>query len=285
MQKTWALGLVVVAAIAVSAILVATTLRQAPHSAPPPAVVSSEPPTPSAVATSEDPSAPPDTASRGDSPAEGAFGSALSEPPPTASSDDDTEERFWQSIDGAGEPELFERYLAIFPNGRYRDRAQARLRELGLTEGAAMGPTPVGGDGDGPRLPDFPWPPPEPSALLVLPDVMFRDATGDTTLDAVANRLIVALQRSHYEYSFYRAPGGFALVARLERIADDGSPVADDRRFLPPDAEEPFNFIDYISQLFFAPAGYYRMIVFVVTDLPFRGNRRAADGRRHRTPS
>jgi hypothetical protein len=45
----------------------------------------------------------------------------------------------------------------------------------------------------------------------------------------------------------------------------DGRPAPEKFRFLDPDAQEPFSLTAYISQLFFAPEGYYRQIVFVVT--------------------
>jgi len=120
-------------------------------------------------------------------------------------------------------------------------------------------------------MPDFPWPPPAPSTQTVLPDSLFR-ATGrpSPSLSAVGATLVRALQRARYfEYSYYRAPNGFALVARLERIDADGTPLPEEFRFLLPGSREPFSVAAYVKQLFFAPTGLYRMIVFAVTDLPF----------------
>jgi hypothetical protein len=120
-------------------------------------------------------------------------------------------------------------------------------------------------------MPDFPWPPPTPSAQTVLPDQLFRTSGRPTpTLAAIGSGLVAALERARYfEYSYYRAPGGFALVARLERIDVDGTPMPEEFRFLLPDSPEPFSLKAYIRQLFFAPTGLYRQIVFVVTDQPF----------------
>jgi hypothetical protein len=105
----------------------------------------------------------------------------------------------------------------------------------------------------------------------MLPDSLFR-TTGRPTpsLSAVGSVLVGALERARYfEYSYYRAPNGFALVARLERIDADGTPLPEEFRFLPPGSQEPFSVTAYIKQLFFAPTGLYRMIVFAVTDQPF----------------
>ncbi|MEJ1967573.1 MAG: hypothetical protein WDN03_02895 [Rhizomicrobium sp.] len=86
---------------------------------------------------------------------------------------------------------------------------------------------------------------------------------------AVAWRLVKALSAHGYaEYSYYSVPDGFALVERLEQIQPDGSPVPRGVRFLDPDIAEPFSLTHYLEHLFVAPNGYYRLIVFVVTDLP-----------------
>lgn len=122
--------------------------------------------------------------------------------------------------------------------------------------------------GDGARsILDFPWPPPQPSSQQVLERSIFAQAK---RLSDVSNKLEAALRASKYEFSYYQAPGGFAIVARLERISDDGSPYPSETRFYPPNAAQPFDFGEYISQLFFAPEGYYRTVIFVVSDQPFR---------------
>ncbi|HUJ03552.1 MAG TPA: hypothetical protein VLW75_07950, partial [Rhizomicrobium sp.] len=64
-------------------------------------------------------------------------------------------------------------------------------------------------------------------------------------------------------------PDGFALVARLEQIAPDGTPAPGGVRFLDPDSNAPFTLGNYVKRLFFAPDGYYRLIAFVVTDRAF----------------
>ena len=117
-------------------------------------------------------------------------------------------------------------------------------------------------------LPEFPWPPPTPSDRMLLPRAGFARGLGaNPSLSDAAGRLSDALGQAGYsQYSFYSAPGGFALVARLERIRPDGTPEPEAQRFVPPSATEPFSLGTYLKQLFIAPEGYYRLIVFVVTD-------------------
>jgi hypothetical protein len=130
----------------------------------------------------------------------------------------------------------------------------------------------IGRPAPGPRtagaLPDFPWPPPTPSERLNLrrSQILTVSMGRDPSLSDVGRRIVRALEAAGYsEYSFYAVPGGFAVVARLERIQDDGTPAPDQLRFLAPEAAEPFSLSTYVTRLFFAPQGYYRQIVFAVT--------------------
>ncbi len=128
----------------------------------------------------------------------------------------------------------------------------------------------------GPPRRDFlapfaPWPPPLPSEQMSLPrGLLFRHGS-QPSLAAVAQRLVVVLDGAGYpEYRFYSVPGGFALVVRLEQFESDGRPGPEADRFVYPDVDQPFRLSDYVAQLFFAPDGYYRLIVFVVTDRDIR---------------
>ena len=112
----------------------------------------------------------------------------------------------------------------------------------------------------------FPWPPPAPSAQAQIPAAAFRTAVQPSpSLAAVGARLTTALDEAGHAYGFYRAPNGFAVVSRLERIGDDGTRIGDDG--LPaPAAGEPFRFNATMAALAAAPAGFYRIIVFLVSD-------------------
>ena len=119
------------------------------------------------------------------------------------------------------------------------------------------------------QLPEFPWPPPSASASYVLPDKLF---VSYRTVGEVAGAILGALEQNGYvERSFFRTPpGGVALVTRLERINDDGSPSAEGVRW---PAGEPHtstrSLLELLQGLFFVDPGHYRVIVFVVQDMPF----------------
>jgi hypothetical protein len=119
-------------------------------------------------------------------------------------------------------------------------------------------------------FPQFPWPPPRPSEQTSLPRTRLLAAMRpQPSLYDVGEHLAGGLDRAGYsERSFYGVPNGFALVARLERILENGRPAPGGFRYIPP-GHEPFSLTAYLSGLFVAPVGYYRQIVFVVTDAPF----------------
>lgn len=123
----------------------------------------------------------------------------------------------------------------------------------------------------GSSTPPFPrWPPPRATERRELNQAQFA---GDRQLGDVADRLMRALRGvGNPMASFYTAPGGFALVARLERIRGDARPFPGQGRFVNPEDGEtppPNNPLDALGALFFAPEGFYRQIVFVTTNRPF----------------
>ena len=120
------------------------------------------------------------------------------------------------------------------------------------------------------QLPEFPWPPPAASASYVLPDTLLASYH---TVGAVVGEIISALERSGYvERSFFRTEaGGVALVTRLERINDDGTSSAATERW-PGDRqhyESRDSLFQFLKGLFYVDAGHYRVIVFILQDLPF----------------
>jgi Protein of unknown function (DUF1353) len=118
-------------------------------------------------------------------------------------------------------------------------------------------------------LPQFPWPPPTASASYVLPDKLFnsRPSMGDVT-----GEIISTLEHNGYvERSFFQTPAeGVALVTRLERINNDGSSAAEDKRWpTTQNSASNFDLLKFLQGLFFVDAGHYRVIVFILQDLPF----------------
>ena len=120
-------------------------------------------------------------------------------------------------------------------------------------------------------LPAFPWPPPKSTSKLVLPAEWMR-LQEPPTLGQVGKRLESALAGAGYpNYSYLAVPNGFTLVAQLEQIQQDGTVMPnrwDDK--LPSMAK--MGFVEFLKALFVAPTGHYRVIAFIVTDVPWQQN-------------
>jgi hypothetical protein len=131
-----------------------------------------------------------------------------------------------------------------------------------------------------PGLPELPWPPPKYSAFAQIPRELLVDAASGKTLQDVAHRLESAFEASGYvERSYYSVPGGFALVSRLEQMNADGTPKnLPDRWSVKTPPLRRINLGDYLQALFTARSGYYRVIVFVVTDQTFAAGARSPTG-------
>jgi hypothetical protein len=125
-----------------------------------------------------------------------------------------------------------------------------------------------------PSLPDFPWPPPRYSAFSSI-DRDWVAVGARPTLASAARRLEGAFDAAGYgERSYYRIPGGFALVSRIEQIHADATPFEPPARWAAATPEVREGLIDFIRALFNAPPGYYRVIVFAVTDQDFAASAR-----------
>ncbi|HET9166971.1 MAG TPA: hypothetical protein VFP11_13315 [Candidatus Angelobacter sp.] len=119
--------------------------------------------------------------------------------------------------------------------------------------------------------PVFPWPPPRASATVVLPRDLLQKDSAPRALADVNARLIAALGTNGYmERSYYSAPDGFALVTRLEQIEADGRPKSGQQRWtIGSMSFHEFSLRDYLRALFTANSGHYRVIVFILSDVPF----------------
>jgi YVTN family beta-propeller protein len=120
--------------------------------------------------------------------------------------------------------------------------------------------------------PMFPWPPPTASATMIIPSsALIPPATQRSRLRDISSRLVGALdQRGYAEKSFYAVPGGFALVTQVEQINEDGTSKDEPARWSA--KKQPlrtFSLAEYITALLTAPPGHYRLIVFIVTPIPF----------------
>jgi hypothetical protein len=93
---------------------------------------------------------------------------------------------------------------------------------------------------------------------------------GAYSLDDVAKSIGVALHESGYSnfYSYWLARGhgpGFVLICPVEQIRADGTPVSKNRWSFDVPAYE-FSIKTLLSAMFKALPGYYRMILFVVSE-------------------
>ena len=131
-------------------------------------------------------------------------------------------------------------------------------------------------------MPAFPWPPPRYSAFATIAREWVADRNSPT-LGSAARRLESAFDRAGYgERSYYWVPGGFALASRIEQIRADATPVEPPARWAIESPQVRASFVDHIRALFNAPPGFYRVIVFAVTDQDFAAGPRppsSADAR------
>ena len=122
-----------------------------------------------------------------------------------------------------------------------------------------------------PALPVLPWPPPRWTGRVAFGVDVPGDLLGrpDHRLDVVHRRLVRALRKvdASFDTGLFGVPGGFAVVARMEQTNEDGRPLAgaDRWRDIRPG---PATFAEFATRLFLAPPGFYRVVVFLVTDQP-----------------
>jgi tetratricopeptide (TPR) repeat protein len=117
-------------------------------------------------------------------------------------------------------------------------------------------------------MPKFPWPPPKASASDTVSRQLLLGSREHLLLGDAAAALDLAFRKAGYgEKSFYGVPDGFAMASRIEQMNQDGTSLEDpaDRWSLKVPPIRKFSFSAYMTALFRARPGYYRVIVFVVT--------------------
>ena len=84
----------------------------------------------------------------------------------------------------------------------------------------------------------------------------------------VARRLEGSIATAGYLEPKYLGAGcnGFAIILDLEQIEADGARRPGTAGFAPSTAGPGFTLSSYLKRLFYAPPGYYRQIVLVVSD-------------------
>ncbi len=121
-------------------------------------------------------------------------------------------------------------------------------------------------------LPRFPWPPPKPSSMVVLPTAFFTHESGnELLLSDIDEKILRALDSSGYvERSYHGISDGFVLVTRLEAFNSDGTPkLGDDRWSKDVKPLSNFTLAGYLKALFTSNPGFFRVIVFAVTPHSF----------------
>ncbi|MEO8279813.1 MAG: hypothetical protein ABI564_08990 [Ideonella sp.] len=99
-------------------------------------------------------------------------------------------------------------------------------------------------------------------------DQLFPEGAANKSLLDVGRRLSGAIASAGYHQSTYLGAGcnGFAIILDLEHIDADGTRKRGADGFAPPGQQPDFSLASFLVQLFHAPPGYYRQIVFVVSD-------------------
>lgn len=120
-------------------------------------------------------------------------------------------------------------------------------------------------DGESGELPEFPWPPPEPSSRAAMPRTLL--ALGENPLlGDVWERLNRALADAGYlEQSVYRVPDGFAVATRPERTLANGEPDPEARWSLDRFPPGRWSLLRYLRALLTVDPGRFRVFVFAVT--------------------
>lgn len=113
----------------------------------------------------------------------------------------------------------------------------------------------------------FPWPPPTPSTQRSYSPDVISGSPPTKTVGEVASRLEKLLTDNAYTFGYYRVPGGFALITRMEKLdTSTGGPLNGSSRWGPPAHYVNVKFEDIFAIT--RSIGYYRIFAFIVTDDP-----------------
>ncbi|MGM0409030.1 MAG: carboxypeptidase-like regulatory domain-containing protein [Bacteroidota bacterium] len=116
-------------------------------------------------------------------------------------------------------------------------------------------------------IPQFELPPPKASSRYVFEKSRFKKYKKLKDIDEVISGALSA--NGYSEKSYFSVPNGFALVTRIEKINEDGTSVEPPDRWNVDELNFKFSISNYLKALFLGTKGYYRVIVFVVTDKSF----------------
>lgn len=115
------------------------------------------------------------------------------------------------------------------------------------------------------KVPQFPWPPPPGYNRIMVPHELFADS--EAAFGSVYKKLVGAIEAASdgFEHGVFPGPtDGFALVARMERIERDGTPLPEPARWVK-EGSPKLSLEELLADLFFEKPGYFRVIVFAIT--------------------
>lgn len=116
------------------------------------------------------------------------------------------------------------------------------------------------------EVPQFPWPPPPGFSRIMVPHELLADSEA-AVFGSVYKKLVGAIEAASdgFEHGVFPGPtDGFALVARMERIERDGTPLPEPARWVK-EGSPKLSLEELLADLFFEKPGYFRVIVFAVT--------------------
>jgi hypothetical protein len=120
-----------------------------------------------------------------------------------------------------------------------------------------------------PAIPAFPTNPPKASTRAELPTLVMANGQATKMLGDINQVLSNALAQVGYGTTgYYSYPDGFALATRMEQIFPNGKSMLPPARFSDsPQMPRTFT-LQYFEHLFVPQQGYFRIVVFIVTDQP-----------------
>lgn len=117
-------------------------------------------------------------------------------------------------------------------------------------------------------IPEFPWPPPQPSDIVKFDLDSLKNITQLGDIDSLITQRLNNVGYHLRPNKYFYTPNGFALVTQIERIDCDGKPLSEIERWTIniSESEKDFNLIDYLRSLSSEKEGFYRILAFVVSN-------------------
>lgn len=116
-------------------------------------------------------------------------------------------------------------------------------------------------------IPKLEFPPPKPSSRYIFNKELFMNCDILEDVNQIISNALIA--NGYSEKSYFSVPNGFAVVTRIEKINEDGTSMEPPERWSISANSFKFTISNYLKALFLGNKGYYRVIVFIITDKSF----------------